>query len=182
MKHPTAQVDVIDDVVVGVALVGPPAAGKTTILDLLTEMGATTVDVSECSRDPEEMPAEWKRVAMHAAKRTQASIPVCVVEGLESDQEVRWFDDLLERGVLVIRVDTYNENDRVERYVDRELNSRRDVVDEAQIREIQDEFFRREYEERPYPTHTVRLFNDNGTSPVAQTDRLEGLIGALSVP
>lgn len=179
MDHPTPGIDSRAETVVGLVLVGPPAAGKTTVRELLGDLGATTVDVTEAPRDPDEDDF-WDDQCQRVRWEVSHDVPVLVVDGLRSTDEIDEFEDLVERA-LVVRIDTKDDGDRLERYIQREIDADLSVVDMERISSLEDELVRREFRERPYPDHHVSIFNDDSVRISELTARLHGLVQALTV-
>lgn len=180
IAHPTAPAAKIDETVAGIVLVGPPAAGKSTARNLLQDMGVETVDVTDAERENEDGCPEWITRCCSTAEKASRSIPVCAIEGLQSDEEVDWFADLLDKDVLVVRVDTHSEADRMERYIDRELGADQAVVTGNEIRQLRDEFYRREYDEVHFVDHHVSIYNDDSVRITKLATRLQGVVQAIS--
>lgn len=181
--HLTVSISGIDDRVIGIILVGPPASGKTTVSNLLTDIGVPVTDVSELERTcgDDAVRAPWKDAVMEVAREASgAGNPgVCAIDGVQTDEEVEWIDHVLPRGALVVRVETDNATERTRRYVGRELEVDRSAVSTDRITELREELYERERSELPYPQHAVSIFNGNDVSMIELTVRLDNLVEAL---
>lgn len=165
---------------VGIALVGPPASGKSTVRDILGDMGVSTVDVSDAERPGTSTHPDWQVELLDAVEDVDESIPICCVEGLRDESEIEYFEAAIGRSVLVVRIDTHNDRDRVWRYIEQRVDMDQ-VVPEERIREIENQMRVVETEQRPYPDHHVSIYNDNSVRVTDLTRQLRGLVQALSV-
>lgn len=186
-----------------IAITGPPAAGKTTVGDLLEDLGLPVISTGDAVRelaaerhdDPDEDDI-W-HVAKDLRNEHGPAGPtiacqdyldgwvaqnkdIIVVNGLRDQAEVDWLEENY-GSVLVVRVDTRNESERIERYVEREIGNLHDdePVSMDQERELRDEVRRREHRESPYPQHHVTIMNDNTVRMDELMYRLQGICGVL---
>lgn len=185
-------------------LTGPPAAGKTTIQNLLEDFDVPVVETSDIVRthaetqddlDPENGDDLWAaaeqlreefgpeaptKLSLKAIENAIHESPEIVcIGGVREDAEVEWIDDVFDCRLLVVRIDAPS-GDRSKRYVERHLSSPRSSVSSSEIRQIRDQLYERESREMPYPDHHVTIENTNGTSMRDLSARLAGLLTAFA--
>lgn len=158
--------------IAGLILVGPPAAGKSTIRRLLGDMGVATADVSESPKE------EWQDDCWDLLGEAYTDIPVCAIEGLRTNEEVEWFADKLNHTVLVVKVDTHSVSERLDRYMERELDTNQETVSVSDIQALYGEISRTEHAD--YPDHHVSIYNDDAEPITELATRLRGLAHAIS--
>lgn len=181
LNHPTTKMGG-DGASVGLVLVGPVASGKSTALKLLGDLGVETLDVTEKSRLPtmDTHTAPFQHACQNLVQSTTAG-GVCAVEGFRIEEEVQWFAELVDRH-LVVRIDTFDERARQDRYVQRELDVGHEIVTEARLADLRAEFRRAEYDAiGEQARHHVRIMNDNSISTTDLYKRLSGLLAAFGV-
>lgn len=162
--------------VTALVLVGPPAAGKTTIREICADYGVHGCDVgmthSGGSVDPNA-----ESIIEETIAGTSSPPGVCCIEGPISDDEVSTVREYAE-ATLVVRVSAPDQFERLNRYVDREVEGH--PIAEQGVQDARDEARDREEAERPYPTHDVQIVNDKQTSITELTNRCVNLIAGLS--
>lgn len=180
-----------------IALTGPPAAGKSTIVDLFDDMGVPAIDTGDAVRrvaneqldDPSEEEI-WSWVSdqreqigdeaptMMAVSEQIDSFDseVIVVSGLREQAEVEWLESYVGK-TLVVRIDA-DRHDRMVRYADREMDSEGVVSSETEIK-IKRELLERENQEMPYPDHAVTIWNSDRVKIDDLWSKIENLVAVM---
>lgn len=163
--------------VAGIVLIGPPAAGKSTVSKLLGSMGVPVVSF-------DDVDDTWQRSIQYAHEAAVSSDgpEIVCVEGATTGEQTTWINEYLNGRSLVIRVDTHDRNSRARRYVNREIkqrNAAREAVSSERISMLEDEMVQIESEEIPYPDHHVSIYNDSQRKTSELLRRLEGIVDAL---
>jgi len=200
-REPYIQTDIdLDDYrVVVLALTGPPAAGKSTAVKMLRDMGIPCKDTGEAIRekareaydDPNEdqiwAEAELLREEHGAAapvivaedwiknERAHGHEVVCL-SSLREHASVEWLRENV-GPTLCVRIEA-SRYDRTERYLQRKLDDD-DVVSSEEEQEIRHEVVEREEREKPYPQHDVQIENPNSTGMHHLWQKLENTVEVM---
>lgn len=182
------------------ALTGPPAAGKSTVTDMLEDMGVPCKSTGDAVRDeaarrhddPDEDDV-WDvaqslrdehgdagpTVACSEWIEEQDADLICIAD-LRDQAEVEWLRENV-GPTLVVRVDA-DSHARTERYVDRELDATedRDAVAAERLDALREELYERELREAPYPDHDLTLLNEDSVSMRTIWDRLDNVTTVLT--
>lgn len=186
------------------ALTGPPAAGKSTMVSILRDLGIPCRDTGEAIRveardryDGDDEPDEdyiWNEANLireeHGPagptvltedwikdKRTQGNELLCI-SSLREQAEVEWLREHV-GPTLVVRIDA-DSHARSERYVEQKLDDDdRVTVDRARVQELREKLYERELREQPYPQHDVQIRNENSTQMRDLWERLDNLTTVL---
>lgn len=191
---------------IALVLTGPPAAGKTTITELLADHGIPTVDTGELIRDEARMRSDdetevtedtcWS-VARELRSIYGDMAPTCLlgdgwlqeqrtndediicVSAVRNEAEVDWLRDHVDT-VLVVRV-CANYIDRMHRYVEMNIDTSMDraSVSEDRVNELREQLAERERRERPYPQSDVRLNAGDTIRFGRLTEQLSNIVAAL---
>jgi len=200
-REPYIQTDIdLDDYrVVVLALTGPPAAGKSTAVKMLRDMGIPCKDTGEAIRekareaydDPNEDqmwaqaellreehgPAAPVIVAEDWIKQERAhGHEVVCVSSLREHASVEWLRENV-GPTLCVRIDA-TLYDRTERYLETKLDND-EVVSSEEEQEIKEEIIEREERETPYPQHDVQIENPNSTGMHDFWQKLENVVEVL---
>lgn len=181
MNHPTTNVefDHIERNVTALVLVGPPAAGKSTIRKILTDYGVETCDVTGSNEYGNITDNDWKDVILGACDRASQTVPsVVCIEGPIEQRQISFIEDNT-ISHCVIRVETDESNSRVERYIDREISGESTISSEA-IADRKKDIDRLEYNESPYPDHDLLFDNNDSLSATDFSRRCVNIISAVS--
>jgi len=182
VNHPTAQVLEGPGEVTALVLVGPPASGKTTVRSIMSDYGAVGCDVADCYSGGQLVDHSWAdRVEGIALKASEDRPQVCAIEGLLEDDHVDRVRDLV-GDVLVIRVAAPSREDRIDRFVERELPDRKDgeAVEVDVLTKLRTTADRRYHEETPYPQHDVKIINADDVKASELAERVANLVSAVS--
>lgn len=157
-------------------LVGPPAVGKTTIRGICADYGVHTCDVSVTHTDGDVGP-NAESIITETIAGTDSVPGVCCIEGPISDEEIATIREHAD-ATLVVRVSTPDKFERLDRYVDREIEG--NTIAEKGVEAAQMRARNRRRAEQPYPTHDVQIINGEDTSITELTNRCVNLIAGLS--
>lgn len=187
------------------ALTGPPAAGKSTLVGLLRDIGVPCKDTGEAVReearrrlDTDELSEDqiWD-VATEIRDEHGPAGPTAIcrdwieeqrregnevlcVSSIRDQAELDWLREEI-GPTLCVRIDaeTYQ---RRERYIEGHLgdDEKRSSISRDRLIQLRDEFNRRQGRERPYPQHDVEIMNNNDVSMHEVYDRLENVVEVLS--
>lgn len=183
-----------------IALIGPPCSGKSTITEMLEDLGVPCMDTGDAIRRRTEEriddPTEddyWKMAStIREDHGPEGPTAICegwidgqVVDGsdvvcvssLRDEEELEWLRERYESVLSVGIWAPYTE--RLDRYIDREVDMPRRVVDRDEIEELRNELSERENREAPYPPTDVKIHNTNGTSMTEVQRDLQNLVGVL---
>lgn len=177
LDHPTTNVGI--DPTVTLALVGPPAAGKTTVRNLLVDLDVPGIDVSDASRSGE--PPEYLSRSLDFLDSSERDLcGVVAIEGLRSDAEIDTVDSIPGNHVLTVRVDTPTEYERRRRFIERETDTADgQTATTDEINSALETFFDRRKELIPGPDHTVMIENADDTSTTTLLTRLDRLVTSI---
>lgn len=192
-------IDTDDYRIVVLALTGPPAAGKSTAVKMLRDMGIPCKDTGEAIRekaherydDPDEdqiwAEAELLREQHGAAapvivaedwirkERAYGHEVVCI-SSLRENDSVEWLRENI-GPTLCVRIDA-SLYDRTERYLEMKMDNE-DVVSSKEEKEIKEEVVERQEREKPYPQHDVQIENPNSTGMHQFWQKLENVVEVL---
>jgi len=192
-------IDLDDYRVVVLALTGLPAAGKSTAVKMLRDMGIPCKDTGEAIRekaheaydDPNEdqvwAQAELLREEHGAAapvivaedwikqERAHGHEIVCV-SSLREQDSVEWLRENV-GSTLCVRIEA-TLYDRTERYLQQKLDDD-EVVSQDEEQKIREEIIEREERETPYPQHDVQIENPNSTGMHHFWQKLENVVEVL---
>lgn len=169
---------------VAIALTGPPASGKSTVRKLFSDYGCVTTDLEDhhmAGGGEDPIVSTW-RDEIEGTIRTAAEEPpyIAVIEGLIDHAELELIGELTDN-VLTIRVDVPDDEARIGRYVDRELdNQSRGVVDDELIADLETKQFKRHRYERPYPPQDVTILNTDSVSTTELSDRCGNIVSLVT--
>lgn len=185
------------------ALTGPPAAGKSTVVGLLRDLGVPCKDTGEAIRErahdqyngtaePDEdyiwNVAELVREDHGPAgptiitenwiksKRMEGEELICI-SSIREQAEADWLRENV-GPTLVVSIDA-DAHARSNRYVEDKLEANRDAVDRERVQELRGELYERELREKPYPEHDVQIRNEDNLSMFELQRKLERLVTAL---
>lgn len=184
-------------------LVGPPAAGKSTVGDLLTGMSIPVCGTGEFVRREAQKrydePTEdqiWE-VATSLRKASGVHAPTSLIgdwltehaeesliaiTGCRTDEEIEW---LAARptvsNVLVLQVNTSTRGERVDRYIESRMGVAEEGADLTKMGTLREEYRRRETRELPIPKHHATILNDDSKRTMELIEQIEGLVGAITV-
>lgn len=185
--------------VVVLALTGPPAAGKSTAVKMLRDMGIPCKDTGEAIReaahdeydDPNEdqiwAHAELLRDNNGLAaptmetedwikqERAHGHEVVCI-SSLREQAELEWLRENV-GPTLCVRVEA-TRHDRTERYLSSKLEND-EVVSTEEEQSIKEEIVRREEREKPYPQHDVQIENPNSTGMRDFWQKLDNVVEVM---
>lgn len=178
MKHPTHDV-LQGSSVISIVLVGPPASGKSTLRSLFSDYDVVGCDL-ESFHNSGSIDGGWKQhIVSTLSEAKESNRNVACIEGAISDEEVGFIEEKSSH-TIVINVDVPDDDDRITRHVERELdNQNLDVVADETIAEIETDSFRRHHHEMPYPDHDVSISNTDSTSTKELSQRCGRLVAAL---
>jgi dephospho-CoA kinase len=187
--------------VVVLALTGPPAAGKSTAVKMLRDMGVPCKDTGEAIRekaherydDPNEDqiwsvaellrdehgPAAPTIVAEDwiKAERAHGHEVVCV-SSIREEAEAEWLRENVGE-TLTVRIEA-NQYARCERYAESKIDTaEQDSVDAERIEELHEECIERERRESPYPPHDVLIQNEDSIGMHDLWRKLENVVEVL---
>lgn len=181
LDHPTTTLGTDEYLAeVGIILVGPKAAGKSTVLTLLNDLGCHTIDVSD------EVEAEttggglksWQKECIE----TLGEMPwsgVCAVEGLDAPERVEWFSKQVERH-LIVKVNAHLLN-REERFVQQHLDTDPGLVSTEQVEGLREKFRSPVFDEpSEVVDHHLVIRNTSQLTTLELWNRLSGLLSALT--
>jgi len=199
----TYQIDTdinLDDYrVVVLALTGPPAAGKSTAVSMLRDMGIPCKDTGEAIRDKAheryDDPNEdqiWSEAELLREKHGGAA-PVIVAEdwiknerahghevvcisSLREHESVEWLRANV-GATLCVRIEA-SLYDRSQRYVETKMDEG-EVASKEREKELTEEILEREQREKPYPQHDLLIENPNSTGMRQLWEQLENTIEVL---
>ena len=168
--------------VTAIVLVGPPAAGKSTIRKIFSDYGIAGCDLIEHASAGEVVDEAWMDVVDETLEEANGVVPrVACIESPLDEHQVDYIRGR-STGTLVVRVDVQDRGDRLERFVAQELTNQKkdsDVVASDLLVDLQSTTARREFFEAPYPAHDVLIHNDDVmTSELV--DRCANIVTALS--
>lgn len=185
-------------------LVGPPAAGKSTIVDLLTDIGVPCKDTGDAIREEADRryngtgsPDEdyiWNVAELTREEHGDAGPTVIMSDWIEEqssehdvicisscrDQaEVDWLRDVAS-DVLVVQIDA-DAHSRSERYINMKLDDdeRRDSISTERVSELRQQLYERELRESPYPRHDVTVQNEDSTHMHEIQQRLQNVVEVI---
>lgn len=181
------------------ALTGPPAAGKSCIVDLLRSLDVPCRDTGELIRDEataryddptedqvwdvatalrdEHGPAGPTQLATEWLDTVPASQDVVCLSSLRHEAEVSWLRTNV-GPTLVVEVDAPR-SERIQRYIDMKVDEQGPVATD-EIDELKVEMQEREIREAPYPDADLVLNNSDSQSMLNVQTRLEHTINALA--
>lgn len=167
---------------VAIVLTGPPASGKSTVRRLFSDYGCVTLDLEDHHRltgsDP--IASDWRDAVTGVLDSAVNEGPyIACIEGVIDQQELDYIEDLTEN-VLTINVDVPNDEARIERYVERELNCARGIVDDEQIADLETKAYKRHRYERPYPPADVSIRNTEDVSIAELSDRCGNIVSLVT--
>lgn len=180
-------------------LTGPPAAGKSTVVGMLRDLGIPCKDTGDAVReeahrhydDPDEdqiwsvaesirdehgdagptvIAKDWIK-----CERAHGHDLVCI-SSCREQAEVDWLRENV-GPTLVVRVDA-DSYSRTERYIEDKLDpgEKRESIGRDRVRELREELYDRELREQPYPDHDVTLHNEDSVGMYEIMRRLENLV------
>lgn len=182
-----------------VALIGPPASGKSTIAEMVSEMGVPSTDTGEVVRDKTHSRLQdtddvteddyWETAQLLREEHGDGA-PTCLlgdwitdqradgndvicISSLRNEAEVEWLREHV-GPTIVIRIQT-KIIDRVRRYADQRIDSDEPVSAEREA-ELRREAWQREQREKPYPTADLHLANNNSHDYSTTYRRVKHLI------
>lgn len=184
------------------ALTGPPAAGKSTVVGMLRDLGVPCKDTGDAVReeaqrrydDPDEdqvwdvaesirdeygdagptvIAEDWIR-----RERAHGHEVVCI-SSCREQAEVDWLREHV-GPTLVVRVDA-DSHSRSERYIEDKLDpdEAREAIARDRVQELREQLYERELREQPYPDHDVTLHNEDSVGMYEIMRRLENLIEVM---
>lgn len=186
------------------ALTGPPAAGKSTAVTILRDMGVPCKDTGDAIRDEahrrhngsgepdedyiwdiagvireEHGPAGPTMIAEDwIDEQIEDGSGVICVSSIREQAEADWLRENVGT-TLVVRIDA-DSHARTERYVDSKLeNEEREAVSRERVQELREELYERELREQPYPKHDVQIRNENSIQMRDLWEKLENVVTAL---
>lgn len=187
------------------ALVGPPAAGKSTIVGMLRDLDVPCKDTGAAVReeaarryDGTENPDEeyvWNVASLlreeygpegptavtedWIQETLHDGAPVLCLSSLRHQAEVTWLREHV-GSTLVVRVDA-DSHARSERYIRDRLDPGEDrqSVSRERVYELREELYEREHREGPYPDHDVSIRNEDSVGMYEIMRRLENLVEVL---
>lgn len=177
-------------------VVGLPAAGKSTITDILSDIGVDVIDTGDAMRsiaaDQLDDPSEdeiWDWVSEQrdvigphaptqiALDEVEYSGDVIVVSSCRAQEEVDWI-----RGnvgpTLVMKVEA-SPHTRSRRYIEDRINDSKESISRERELELREELYDREHREAPYPDHDISVINENSVSMQEIYTRMENLVSVL---
>lgn len=177
-----------------IALVGPPAAGKSTVMNMLSDFDVPSYSTGDAVRsateqridDPseddywetaeqlrEEHGPEGPTVACANWIDARTSDLICVADQ-RAQAEIDWLRENV-GPTLVINVDAPS-HQRTKRYVERELDGKHEPVNSEVVSDLREELYDREIREMPYPTHDLTLWNSDSVSMSEVWHKLDNLM------
>lgn len=181
MNHPTTKIttDSLERDVTALVLVGPPAAGKSTIRKILTDYGVETCDVTDSHEYGRIVDDGWKRTILRACNRAMQSPPsVVCIEGPIDETQIEFIDSNA-IAYCVIRVEAEEPDTRVDRYIDREVSSG-STVSSKDIEQKKNDIDILETSESPYPDHDLLFDNSDDLSATDFSKRCVNIISTVS--
>lgn len=196
IDDPTPSVSVL-------VLIGEPAAGKSTIVDVLEDIGVPCRDTGDAIRaeaheryDGTDEPDEeyiWDVAGIIREEHGDAGPTklcedwiwdraadghdVVCISACRDQAEVDWLRDRIGTA-LVVKV-AASDHTRSERYVEMHLDDTEGAIDRDRVHELRQELYDREHRERPYPRHDVTLRNDNDVTMQEQYEKLQHLLRVM---
>ena len=182
MPHPTTSIGSEPDTA-SIVLVGPPACGKSTVRQLLSDYGVTGLDLDQYYSDGEKTITDRCKQAIEATivEGCEQKPHIACFEGAVTPEEISFIDDR-SSSLILIRVDVSDQRERVSRYVEQHLPDTDDVVDDEAILDLEEEAMNRHINEQPYPQHDVRILNEQFVSTTELTDRCGRIVDSISSP
>lgn len=195
------EIDLDDYRTVVLTLTGPPAAGKSTAVKMLRDMGIPCKDTGEAIRetaherydDPNEDqvwtvaellrdehgPAAPTIVAEDWIKEERAhGHEVVCVSSIREEAEADWLRENV-GPTLTVRIEA-SQYARCERYAESKIDATdRESVDAERIKELHDECMQRERRESPYPPHDVLIENEDSIGMHDLWRKLENVVTVL---
>lgn len=180
MSHSTTNV-LNPPEVTAIVLVGPPASGKSTLRALFSDYDVFGCDLETYHKSGSIDGSKWEYLIDQTISAASEEHPKLVcIEGAISEEEVDYIRDNTDE-VLVIKVDVPDDDNRINRYVQRELTELEDdVVNEERVSQIEIDAFGRHHHEMPYPDHDVSIINKTSTSTTELSMRCQKIVSLLS--
>lgn len=183
MDHPTTSISE-DPKVTAIVLVGPPASGKTTVRQLISDYDVVGCDLDSHHEDGRVVDDGWINKIEDVVRYAEQTKPyVCCVEGAITDEQV---DAVREKtaGTLVIRVEAPDRPERVQRYISREIDELEEdddtPISEEAVAALRSGIAGRHQVEAPYPKHAVSIYNSDDVSTTELSDRCGEIVGVVS--
>lgn len=178
LNHQTTSIDETD--AVALVLVGPPAAGKSTIANIFSDYGAETGTLEESHELGDIISTDWQETVDDVLADAGDEQPrLACIEGPIAAEQVDYIRNAAD-STLVVLVETASS---VERFVTRELGNRncdRSTVSLETMSNLYARALHREAAEEPYPQHDVRLVNDDELRSSDLVDRCANICCALT--
>lgn len=184
------------------ALTGPPASGKSTVVDILTDIGVPCKDTGDAVREEahrrydgtggpdedcvweiagvireEHGPAGPTIIAEDWIETQCARKSLICIASIREQEEAEWLRDNV-GPTLVAKVEA-PAHDREQRYVDMKIEESGGTFSKQKISDIKQELYERELRESPYPDHEVVIDNHDGVRTRNLWDRLDKLVTVL---
>lgn len=183
MSHPTSQVLENPNEVTAIVLVGPPASGKSTVRSIMSDYGVVGCDIFDHYSGGDLVDHNWTDTVDDVLKDAVSSLPkVCAIEGVLNNEELENIRDAV-GDMLVIRVNASSRDDRIDRFVDRELSGRysdSEAVEVSLLTKLRTTADRRYHTESPYPTHDVEIVNSDDVPTSELAERVANIVSAVS--
>jgi len=190
------------------ALIGRPCAGKSTVTDVLSDLGVPCVDTGDEVRqrtserlqdDVEPDEADHWATAKYLRSEHGPAAPtillddwlqsvgndtdtqVACISSLRDQAEVEWIRDHSSvDAVLVVEI-VAGAYTRTERYVEKHLDddAQRASISRDRLYQLRSELYERENRESPYPETDVSIHNDDEVSMRDLWRRLDALTQAV---